>query len=288
MRLLLSSLLLGLMLLASPARAWAPDQHPNSRYNGTTYVIGDTDVRSDIRRTKRHVHRGHRARTSRAHHSRLRQHHAAAPVKEFRADLSEFGKNFISFGGLMVDVGANGGLTLAAVIADATAKIANAVIIEPVKKTLTAAGRLIQFFLDRGYPRPAAYAIAGHIRAESNFNTKDVGDGGRARYLAQWHPDRQRGLKRLAAKKGTTPYDYETNLEYIDHELRTSETLAYRELSRARSLDDAVAAFAHFERPRGYNPSRPRRIHDWNTRLNFARKYAREYEHLNPVVIGGL
>lgn len=188
----------------------------------------------------------------------------------------------------MIDTGTRASFSLVGAIFEGAGKIVTVAVFEPVKQTLSAAGRLIKFFLDRGYPRPAAYAIAGHIRAESNFRTHDVGDGGRARYLAQWHPDRQRGLKRLAAKKGTTPYDYETNLEYIDHELRTSETLAWRELHRARNLDDAVAAFAHYERPRGYSAARPRRIHDWNTRLNFARKYAKDYGHLNPVIVGGL
>lgn len=272
MRLLLS-LLLGMFLLVSPAKADAV-MNPNSFYNGSHYVTVNPYHREVRHARSRHHARHHHHRVRRAHHRRVGRHE---PKIEWRADLSSFGKGWVSAGGLIIDTGAEG-VTLFATF-----------VTETVKHTLTAVERVIRFFIDRGYPKQAAYAIAGHLRAESNFNTRDVGDRGRARFLAQWHPDRQRGLRKLAARKGVSVYDFHTNLEYIDLELRTSETLAYRELHSARDLDDAVAAFAHYERPQGYSARRPRRIRDWHTRLRFARQYAREYSHVHPhFIIGGL
>ncbi len=294
MRFILSLLLLGGLLLSSPARADA-HMNPNSFYNGSHYVTGEEYAKPSRSYVRAKYHRGSHAKSSRG----VRGKHAYRPARAGAArvagkpkpavvwNAAEFGKGWISVGGLIVDTAAFGGLTLAQVVVETATKIVSAFVIEPVKRTVSAAERVIRFFIDKGYPKPAAYAIAGHIRAESNFNTYDVGDGGRARYLAQWHPDRQAGLKRLAREKGVTPYDFDLNLEYIDHELRTSEQLAYRELHRARDIDDAVAAFAHFERPQGYSVQRPRRIRDWRTRLNFARQYAREYPHVEPVFIIG-
>lgn len=267
--------LLGLLVLApSAAHAYQAERDPNSKYNGTHYVSEADYVQAVPRHAhkSKRVHRSHPANTHRGHSGkRARQHSvgSANRVAVFKPDLSNIGKGWMTFGGRLVHVGEE------AVLLPFHA------VTQVVKTALSLVERTIQFFIGKGYSKNAAYAIAGHLRAESNFNTRDVGDGGRARYLAQWHPDRQAGLKRLAAKKGVTPYDFETNLEYIDHELRTSEGLAYRELHRAKSLDDAVAAFAHFERPRGYTVARPKRIHDFGTRLRFAKQYAREHPEVS-------
>lgn len=148
-----------------------------------------------------------------------------------------------------------------------------------VDKSLDLVDKTIQFFVDKGYSLAAAAGIAGHIKAESNFNTHVVGDGGMARGLAQWHPGRYKGVKKLAADRNTLATDFHTQLEYIDQELRTHERLAYERLMQAVTVLDATKAFAHFERPQGYTVQRPERSHNFHGRLRYANEYAKRFAH---------
>jgi len=50
---------------------------------------------------------------------------------------------------------------------------------------------------------------------ESGLKTSIKGDGGKAFGIAQWHPDRQKGLEALAKSLGTSKTDLNTQLEYV-------------------------------------------------------------------------
>ena len=127
-----------------------------------------------------------------------------------------------------------------------------------------------RFFLGRGYSGHASAAIAGHIRAESAMQTAIRGDGGWSAGLAQWGGPRLVALKRFAGGRGTDWHDFDTQLGFLDHELRTSETLAYEALQRSTTVAEATAAFMHFERPLGYTPQAPQRGHNFHGRLSYA------------------
>lgn len=94
-----------------------------------------------------------------------------------------------------------------------------------------------------------AAGMVGNLIQESGLNTGIRGDGGRAIGIAQWHPDRQAGLKELAKSKGTKITDFNTQLEYVWHELNNTEKKAFNALLNSKTIDQATEAFMKFERP---------------------------------------
>lgn len=90
----------------------------------------------------------------------------------------------------------------------------------------------------------------GNLIQESGLKTGIKGDGGKALGLAQWHPDRQKGLKALADSRGVDITDLDTQLEYVWQELNTTEKKALDSLSNVRSISEATTNFMrNFERP---------------------------------------
>ena len=95
-----------------------------------------------------------------------------------------------------------------------------------------------------------AAGIVGNLIHESNLNTTIKGDKGKALGLAQWHPDRQKGLKTLAQSKGVDLSDFDTQLEYIWEELNTTERKALNNLLNSTDVEHSTMAFMRdYERP---------------------------------------
>lgn len=120
-----------------------------------------------------------------------------------------------------------------------------------------------------------AAAIAGHLWHESGFDAaNNTGDGGTAHGLAQWRGERFTRLKRFAAARGKSWTDFDTQLDYIMMEMQETPDgrLAYQRMQEATTLEEAVAAFMHFERPRGYSKKNPR------AGLHFKERLARAEE----------
>lgn len=123
------------------------------------------------------------------------------------------------------------------------------------------------FYVKRGYSPTAAAAIAGHLHHESaGFDPgvvtgKRLGDNGTAFGIAQWRGPRLRNLQRWAEANGKDFRSLDTQLEFVDVEMRSGMDrgagLALKGLQAARSPEEAVAAFMHFERPAGYTPDNP-------------------------------
>lgn len=260
MRFFLSMLFAIFVALTGPSFASTGANGPDSMYNGQHYVSAE-EYKAERPRVhyRSHVRGARHATYKKVRHKKRYVHIATKPKVDKYAFDNEYYEPAKP-------------KSLAAKAVDAVASVTD--------KTVGKIQRAYQFFLDRGYSHHATAGILGNIRAESNFNTRDVGDGGRARFLAQWHPDRQAGLRRLARDTGRDPYDYDVSLEYIDIELRKSETLALRKLHAAQDVEDGTAAFIHFERPQGYAVNRPQRTHDYRVRLKFAREYYREFKDL--------
>ena len=102
-----------------------------------------------------------------------------------------------------------------------------------------------------GLPEFAAVGIVASLSGESghNLNATAVGDGGKAYGIAQWHPDRQANFRRFKGKdiRSSTPYD---QLDFVVHELQTTESGAYSKIKKANSAEGVAAAFTrHYERP---------------------------------------
>ena len=107
----------------------------------------------------------------------------------------------------------------------------------------------LNFFKEKGLNDHQAAGIVGNLIQESNLNTTIKGDGGKAFGIAQWHPDRRKGLEVLAQSRGKNISDLETQLEYVWQELNTSEKKAMNALLNSKNVEDATKAFVLFERP---------------------------------------
>ena len=121
----------------------------------------------------------------------------------------------------------------------------------------------------------AAVAVIGHLIQESKVQATGIrGDRGTAFGVAQWRGIRFRALKRFAKRSGRTWKDLHAQLDFIAHELRTSEKYAGRALRSASSLEAAAVAFMRYERPQGYTHTNPRGGNAWAKRLANAAYFA--------------
>ena len=102
-----------------------------------------------------------------------------------------------------------------------------------------------------GWTREQASAIAAQIGAESAGNPNAVGDGGAARGLLQWHPDRQRNFEKWAGKSFSAA-TRDDQLAFINYELRQgAERASGTKLAAMHDPAAASAMLSHdYVRPR--------------------------------------
>lgn len=120
------------------------------------------------------------------------------------------------------------------------------------------------YFIAQGYTPEQAAGIVGNLTNESGLdptavNPNDAGAGKDSEGIAQWNRDRLDNLKDFAADRGTSYQDYETQLAFVDHELRGtgdfgggSEASAYSRLESSTTYTDAAVAMSTYERYKGY------------------------------------
>ena len=111
-----------------------------------------------------------------------------------------------------------------------------------------------------------AAGVAGNIHVESQgFNPKAVGDGGAALGLAQWHPDRRKGLDILNMS-------YEDQVSYLIKELQTEGVFnkKYGGLNKLRQMKTASDAAAFIDKAYERSSGEHRR-----QRQSYAEAYAK-------------
>lgn len=127
----------------------------------------------------------------------------------------------------------------------------------------------MSFFQQRGWTPAQAAGILGNLQAESSFDTSAVGDGGKARSLAQWHPDRQS----TARAQGFDLSDPQQALAFVDWELNNTESAAGQRLRAAQTPTEAAEIFAeYFLRPRGAKTGDVNNIHNITGRRQNAQR----------------
>jgi len=120
----------------------------------------------------------------------------------------------------------------------------------------SAARDAYQFFVNRGYSKEAAAGIVGNLVFESGMRPTVPGDAGTSFGLAQWHAERFDALKQFAQAKGADWRNPQTQLEFVDYELRHGESVAGGLLRTATTPEQAAAVFAQaYERPKGVDYS---------------------------------
>lgn len=120
-----------------------------------------------------------------------------------------------------------------------------------------------------------AAAIVGNLRAESNFDPTTLHDKDpeTGEYIgvgiAGWNKERRAALRQLAASRGTTETDFDTQVDFIKQELRTTESATGDRLKNAKSAREAAEIAIGYERPRGYSSSNPRGAHQYENRVAY-------------------
>lgn len=141
-----------------------------------------------------------------------------------------------------------------------------------------------KYFINKGYTPVQAAGIVGNLVQESSVqagNGTRGGDGGMSHGVAQWNRERLDNLKGFAQSRGSSPWDLNTQFDFVDHELRGSggfgggsEKRAYGLMQNASNVQDATKAMISFERPQGFTWANPTAGHGWDNRLANAAKLA--------------
>jgi hypothetical protein len=99
----------------------------------------------------------------------------------------------------------------------------------------------------RGWSDVQIAAIIGSFMQESSLDPSKHQIGGNGLGLAQWD-DRRNALLAYARSKNRPWDDYDLQLDFMDHELATTEKTANRMLKAATTLPEAMAAMKKYER----------------------------------------
>lgn len=103
------------------------------------------------------------------------------------------------------------------------------------------------FFIKRGLTHEQSCGIVGNIMIESLGDPTIQGDYGKAIGIAQWRGQRIHNLRKFAGKNWLLA---QLQLEFILHELKTTEKRAYDKLQNAQSIQHATILFCkYYERP---------------------------------------
>jgi hypothetical protein len=99
----------------------------------------------------------------------------------------------------------------------------------------------MKFFMSAGWSKEQAAGIVGNLQVESgaNLNTRAVGDGGKAKGIAQWHPDRQATFAKVMGKS-LEESTLEEQLRFVDWELKNTEKNAGDKLRQAKTAAQAA------------------------------------------------
>ena len=124
---------------------------------------------------------------------------------------------------------------------------------EVPKNMIAGASRAMQLLTAAGFNPHQAAALAGNIQQESSFNPNSLNRREGAHGLLQWRGSRWSALQRFAAKRGTSPNDFATQVAFIHEELTNpalgeAGTKAARAFLGARSVSEANRALKGYIR----------------------------------------
>lgn len=127
-----------------------------------------------------------------------------------------------------------------------------------------------------------AYAIVGNDYRESLMIPAIEGDKGlknSAHGIAQWRGSRFEALQAFAVTQGKPWTDLDVQINFQDHELRTTEKAAGERVAASTTLEEAVKAAIGYHRPRGYTLAHPEKGEAYAKRLAAAQELS---EALTP------
>ncbi|MBW4972077.1 zeta toxin family protein [Roseovarius mucosus] len=113
-------------------------------------------------------------------------------------------------------------------------------------------GYVVGKLLALGYEPHHAIGLTANLMQESGpgLNTRAVGDGGNAFGMGQWNGPRRRQYLAFAQRKGRDAGDLDTQIEFLDWELKNTERgAAAKILNTNNARDAAIMASNEFWRP---------------------------------------
>lgn len=97
-----------------------------------------------------------------------------------------------------------------------------------------------------------ASGILGNMQTESSFKTNAYNKGEGAIGLCQWEGGRRTNLENFAKQEGKPVTDWHVQVDFMMHELKTSEKGAWNQLQNATTPQQAAAVFdKYYERSSG-------------------------------------
>jgi hypothetical protein len=137
-----------------------------------------------------------------------------------------------------------------------------------------AASTAVDFFTSKGWSKAQAQGIVGNLIHESGLNPNAVHDNNTGLGIAGHRLERLSAMREFAAARGKPVNDFQTQLEFINQELQTTEGKAGAAVRAATTPEQAAAAFIHFERPLGYDPADTSKSHGYSNRVGQAVRLA--------------
>ena len=108
--------------------------------------------------------------------------------------------------------------------------------------------QIYQGLIARGFNPAQAAALTGNIQQESNFSTGAWNPGEGAQGLIQWRLERRANLNNFAAAQGKSASDLGTQLDFIKHEMNTTEAGNARAFLAATDVASANHALHQYIR----------------------------------------
>jgi hypothetical protein len=146
------------------------------------------------------------------------------------------------------------------------------------ERTSALANRAMNYFLSKGYSKAAAAGIVGNLIHESGGHLNPAAHGdlslGAARSawgIGQWRENRFRNLQNFAKAIGRDWKDFDTQLAFVDRELKSDYRNAYRGITSARTPQEAAAQMMmYYEIPQHRVAGVPSTYRGWGQRANLA------------------
>lgn len=135
-------------------------------------------------------------------------------------------------------------------------------------------------------PHIATVGMLGNLKHESGLNTtiKSQFPGENSFGIAQWNSAAGRfgALQNYAARNGGSKENWKSlfvQLNFLWHELQTSEKTAFKELMKSTNVTQATKAALHFFKPAGYNRSNVTDSLGYEDRLKNAATYYKIFKN---------
>lgn len=108
------------------------------------------------------------------------------------------------------------------------------------------AGPVIDYLRSKGLSDTLAKGIAANVQAESGFDPKAVGDGGKAYGLLQWHPDRQANFSAYLGKD-IRDSSWQEQLDFAVYEAtKGKEKANWANVENSQSPSEAASNYSKY------------------------------------------